>query len=122
MVRSLGLASQQEWGAWRKEAMRPPNVHSHPRTAYTHDGWEGLGHWLATGNTHAKQFLPFGEALAVARSLGLAGRTGWRAWCSEEMRPPSVPYNPHDVYKHGGWQGWGHWLGGDRQPSWRQQA
>ena len=37
-------------------------------------GWQGWGHWLGTGNTNQRSepFLPFGEALAVAQSLGLA--------------------------------------------------
>ena len=31
-------------------------------------------------------------------------------------RPPSVPSRPHDVYAHGGWEGWGHWLGTGNLP------
>ena len=27
------------------------------------------------------------------------------------MRPRNVPGDPAKVYKHDGWQGWGHWLG-----------
>ena len=65
-------------------------------------------------------FLPFGKALAVARSLGLAGassgewhaQTEWRAWRQNETRPPNIPSNPERVYKNDGWKGWGHWLRG----------
>ena len=57
------------------------------------------------------KFLPFSEALPLARSLGLANRAEWLAWCKEGMRPPNVPSNPQAVYKHDGWQGWGQWLG-----------
>ena len=57
------------------------------------------------------QWLPFGEALAVAQSLGLASREEWKAWSKEGRRPPNVPSHPDGTYKDGGWQGWGHWLG-----------
>ena len=50
MVQSLGLANKVEWKAWCKEGMRPPNVPAAPDTVYTHDGWQGWGHWLGTGN------------------------------------------------------------------------
>ena len=57
------------------------------------------------------KFLPFGEALAVAHSLGLASRTEWNVWYKGGMRPPNVPPRPDHIYKDHGWQGWGHWLG-----------
>ena len=53
------------------------------------------------------KFLPFEEALAVARSLGLASVFEWREWCKEGMRPPNVPSTPNRTYKDGGWQGTG---------------
>ena len=90
--------------------MRPPNVPAAPNKVYKHDGWEGWGHWLGSSNVKTKLFLPFDEALLVARSLGLAGKVEWKAWCKEGMRPPNVPSNPDKTYKHDGWQGWGHWL------------
>ena len=63
------------------------------------------------------KFLPFDEALAVARSLNLPGRMEWRVWCKEGMCPPNVPSTPGATYKDGGWQGWGHWLGTGNQSS-----
>ena len=57
------------------------------------------------------KFLPYDEALAVAQSLGLANRKEWKVWSKEGMRPANVPSHPDRTYKHGGWQGWGHWLG-----------
>ena len=112
-ARSLNLDSSTEWEMWCKEGMRPPNVPSHPNQAYEDGGWQGWGHWLGTGNTQCgtEQFLPFDEALAVARSLGLASVFEWKVWCKEGMRPPNVPSHPERTYKDGGWQGWVHWLG-----------
>ena len=117
VARSLGLASRAAWKEWCKEGMRPPNVPSNPNATYKDGGWQGWGHWLGTGNqaTHAKHFLPFDEALAVARSLGLASQKQWLAWCKEGGRPVNVPAAPNTVYKNGGWQEWGHWLGTGNQ-------
>ena len=65
----------------------------------------------------ASEFAPFDQALAFARTLGLASTFEWREWCREGMRPPNVPSNPHRTYKGGGWQGCGHWLGTGNQSS-----
>ena len=50
VAQSLQLASRTEWVAWCKNGMRPPNVPSNPNRTYKHDGWQGWGHWLGTGN------------------------------------------------------------------------
>ena len=80
-----------------------------------HEGgaWRGWGHWLGARNAKPgdQRFLPFGEALAVARSLGLANRRGLTAWCKTGLRPPSLPAEPRHACVHDGWQGWGRWLG-----------
>ena len=111
VARSLGLASTKEWRAWCKEGLRPANVPADPGVVYKHHGWQGWGHWLGSSNLQTKLFLPFKEALAVARSLGLPGRMEWMVWSKEGLRPPNVPSDPSKVYKDHGWQGWGHWLG-----------
>ena len=118
-ARSLGLASQKEWEQWGKEGMRPPKVPAAPNRTYKGGGWRGWGHWLGTGNqaNQAKMFLPFAEALAVARSLNLANQKEWELWSREGLRPHNVPAHPARTYKGGGWQGWGHWLGTRNQPS-----
>ena len=117
VARSLGLASKIEWHVWSKEGLRPANVPSLPNQVYKDHGWQGWGHWLGTGNQNSKEFLPFAEALAVARSLGLASQKEWKVWSKEGLRPANVPANPSRVYKDHGWQGWGHWLGTGNQSS-----
>ena len=57
------------------------------------------------------KFLPFPEALLCARSLRLKNMREWRVWCKSDARLGNVPACPEAVYMHGGWQGWGHWLG-----------
>ena len=117
VARCLGLASVKEWKAWCKEGLRPRHVPAKPEHVYADHGWQGWGHWLGTGNQATKQFLPFGEALAVARSLGLASQKEWWAWCKDGMRPRNMPANPDKVYKDHGWQGMVHWLGtGSQRP------
>ena len=115
VAQAAGLASMREWLAWCRSGRRPPNVPSNPSQAYKGAGWQGWGHWLGTGNQHTKEFLPFGEALAVARSLELSSRMEWKVWCREGLRPLEVPSDPPRVYKDHGWQGWGHWLGTGNQ-------
>ena len=112
VARSLRLANQKEWDMWCRSGMRPPSVPSHPQRTYKDGGWQGWGHWLGTGNVKGgkKQFLPFEEALAVARSLRLATQKEWEVWCRRGMRPPNVPSHPQRTFKDGGWVGWGHWL------------
>ena len=79
MARSLELVSSTEWRLWCKEGMRPLGVPSAPDKTYKGGGWQGWGHWLGTGtqSSKTKEFLPFAEALAVARSLGLANTIEW---------------------------------------------
>ena len=64
-ARSLKLKNQNEWHAWCKSGVREANMPSNPHTTYTHDGWQGYGHWLGTGTVAPKdqKFLPFKQAL-----------------------------------------------------------
>ena len=118
VARSLRLATAKEWKVWSKEGLRPPNMPAQPDQIYKDGGWQGWVHWLGSGDIKkASKFAPFGQALTFARSLGLASQKEWWAWCKEGRRPPNVPSNPHQTYKDGGWQGWGHWLGTGKQSS-----
>ena len=112
VAQSFGLAGQKEWAEWCKKGMRPTNVPSNPNKTYKAGGWRGWGHWLGTGRQHprATEFLPFGEALRVARSLRLNTSAEWRAWCRSGARPANVPARPDQVYVHDGWTRWEHWL------------
>ena len=112
VARSLGLPGRREWQVWSREGLRPPNVPAAPNKVYKDYGWQGWGHWLGSGNIKKpSKFAPFGQVLTFAQSLGLAGKVEWDVWCKEGRRPPNVPSNPDKIYKDGGWQGWGHWLG-----------
>ena len=126
-ARSLNLKSEKEWRAWCKSgarlckrkalAKRDASIPSHPEQIYRHNGWQGYGHWLGTGNqrrTHAvkdREFLPFKKALLYAHSLKLKSSKEWLVWCKCKMRPANIPATPEKFYKRDGWQGYGHWLG-----------
>ena len=111
---SLGLNNKGEGEAWRKTAKRAANIPAHPEATYKHEGWQGYGHWLGTGNVlggRKQEFLPFKEALLHARSLELKGAKEWEAWCKTPARDANVPTRPDRTYTLDGWQGYGHWLG-----------
>ena len=94
--------------------MRPANIPSSSQRTYKHEGWQGYGHWLGTGNVGVKKdqhFLPFKKALLYARSLKLKRKKEWETWCKSGEREANMPSHPDRVYKHDGWQGYGHWLG-----------
>jgi len=70
-----------------------------------------------SGKMGTKSFLPFAEALVLARALQLPTTRAWEAWRRAGNRPGNVPSNPDQVYRHDGWQGWGHWLGNGNEAS-----
>ncbi len=57
------------------------------------------------------RYLPFEEARAFARGLGLRSVTVWMAWSKAGNRPANIPGNPAQAYKDRGWKGWSDWLG-----------
>ena len=111
IARSLGLGSMRAWLAWSRSGARPANLPSDPPRTYKHSGWQGWGFWLGSGDHTSTPFAPFEEALAAARSLGLASETEWSAWRKSGARPVNIPADPPVAYRDCGWEGWGHWLG-----------
>ena len=101
----------QKGPALCKSEARDATVPSTPDQVYKHDGWQGYGHWLGTGNLHTKEFLPFKKALLCARTLKLKNQKEWKDWAKTGVRRANMPSNPRTTYKHDGWQGYGNWLG-----------
>ena len=73
--------------------------------ALSSTGGKGMG----TG-WRKQAFLPFKKAHAYACSLKMNGLKEWTEWSKRGARPANIPSNPAKIYKHDGWQGWGHWL------------
>jgi hypothetical protein len=76
----------------------------------------GVGDWLGTGNiaSQLREYRPFGEAKAFARSLKLQNTLEWRKFTKSGKLPSDMPANPDQTYKDKGWSGYGDWLGTGR--------
>jgi hypothetical protein len=105
-VRSLNLKGGREWRRWKKSISRPPNIPSAPEDFYTE--WKDLRDWLG------RDFLPFEEARAFVRKLGLRNTEEWVAWRKSEHRPAYIPSAPNIRYEE--WKGLKDWLGADYLP------
>ena len=55
--------------------------------------------------------LPFEEARAFARSLGLKNQVAWTAYAKSDKKPSNIPAYPREVYANKGWVSLGDWLG-----------
>jgi hypothetical protein len=116
-VQTLGLRSINEWRAYCNSGKKPVNIPSNTYQAYATKGWISASDWLGTGNKRGGQkriFLPFAEARAFVRSLGLASHKEWNAYCKSGQKPKDIPSTPYDIYKDNGWAEYGDWLGTGR--------
>ena len=129
-VRALGLPDVKAWRAWCKGHWppgesggegRPPDIPANPDGVYRHSGWAGYGDWLGTQRESVRDtpHMPFEEARAFVRGLGLATEADYLAWIAGQR--PSLPAppvnlttNPHRTYRHDGWESWGDFLGTGR--------
>ena len=122
-ARSLGLKSGDEWAQFCKgklpqKGTLPHNIPMTPNNTYADKGWVGMGDWLGTGTIapRLRQYRPFEQARAFARSLGLKGSTEWWQFCKGKLPekgalPPDIPVNARSIYAEKGWAGMGDWLG-----------
>jgi hypothetical protein len=66
--------------------------------------------------SYFRKYLPFREARAFARGLGLKSQREWDAFCKGQMLrvgrlPARIPATPRTVYANRGWKSVGDWLG-----------
>lgn len=120
---SLKLKSGAEWRAYCKGGNRnvpilPKDIPACPNQTYKESGWLGMGDWLGTGNVapQNKAYRKFEEAHKFTLKLKLKNQKQWRSYCKGHIMglpslPEDMPANPDQVYKHTGWEGFGHWLG-----------
>ena len=106
-ARGLKLTSFTAWRIWWAEN-RPEGIPSNPYKIYKE--WRSWGDFLGTGYMHEKEYLPFEEVRALARSLGLKNQKEW-FFCWQASRPEGVPCGVEREYKDSGWKGWGDFLG-----------
>ena len=121
-VRKLKLKSLTHWIAFCKGKMArlgglPLDIPASPNKVYADKGWMGYGDWLGTGRIadQLKEFRPFPQARAFARSLNLRSSNEWKAFCRGEMPqrgrlPPDISAWPNQVYANKGWKSIEDWL------------
>jgi hypothetical protein len=105
-VRALGFKGSAEWYAWSASGQRPLIIPSNPSQAYASQ-WKGMKDWL--GTVGLSKWLPFREARAFARKLGLSGFNDWQKWVKSGAKPENIPAVPCERYPQ--WKSWGDWLG-----------
>lgn len=121
----LKLSSPNEWYEWYEREC-PINIPRNPHGIYRFNGWVGWSDWLGTvpyrpakrirqrddfGNQ--MPFLPFEEARALVRSIGLHSSSDWWKWVCGPNRPLNIPTRPNLTYAGLGWAGWTDWVGTD---------
>ncbi len=112
-ARSLGLKSRTAWFEFAKSTKRPADIPFNPAVTYKDKGWAGAGDWLGTGRVadQLREYLPFEDARAFARSLGLKSGSDWRHFKKSGLLPNDIPGTPERTYRGKGWAGMGDWLG-----------
>ena len=110
-VHTLALGGSLNWpryirGEFPDKPPKPTDIPASPRNVYR-DQWQGWGDWHGTGNIApvSRQFRPFDEARAFARTLDLRGSEDWRAWWRSN-RPADLPSNPAATYAKDGFTTW----------------
>jgi hypothetical protein len=108
-IHTLALKNFKDWQAYCKSGKRPVGISTQPHKIYAGSGWVSWGDWFGNNNVHTKAFLPFEEARAFVRSLGLKGAKEWCAY--RKNRPSNIPSAPNTQYAGKGWVNWGDWFG-----------
>ena len=103
-ARSLNLTIVRKWYALSKAGNLPANIPTNPDKIYRNRGWTNWEDFLGKG------FLPFEEARAFARGLGLKNDKEWREW-RKLNRSSNIPTHPDRDYRGHEWKGCGDFLG-----------
>ncbi len=123
-VRGRGFTNKHDWEAFARSEERPPDIPSNPNLAYRNKGWKGMGDWIGTGTIALQQrvYLPFEEARAYVRGLGLTSAREWKAFARSEDRPADIPSHSDESYRDKGWAGMADWLGTDQKPAKKRRS
>lgn len=107
-ARSLGITKFEEWKALDRNKALPPDIPKNPQDYYKGQGFSTWKDFL--GRTEPT-YLPFEEARAFVRSLGLKNKVEWRRYAASADCPAHIPRYPEQVYKDKGWVTLDDWLG-----------
>ena len=110
-VHALGLRSEDEWLDYCHSGALPDTLPMTPRLVYG-EQFVSMGDWLGTGTvaSYFREYLPFEEARAFVRGLGLASAEEWHAFSKSGAKPENIPADPYHVYGSA-FRGMGDWLG-----------
>ncbi|MCI0464153.1 MAG: hypothetical protein L0Z62_45040 [Gemmataceae bacterium] len=114
-IRSLRLARQKDYETWSKSGDRPDDIPGSPAKAYG-PLWQGWADFLGNGGAQPRRigraghYLPFAEARAFVRRLGLQTQKDFAEWSQTIDRPADIPANPYNAYG-AEWTNWADWLG-----------
>ena len=110
-IRKLGLKNREEYREWLKSGKRPKTIPHEPENIYKYTGWSGLGDWLGTGNiqNQKKPKLPYEQAKAYVRAIGIKTWQEYVNWSKSGERPVNIPAAPDKAYYE--FDSWGEFLG-----------
>ena len=110
-VQGLGIKSLKEWNEYSKSGQRPEDIPSTPNQVYKSE-WKGWGDFLGTGRIayYNRTYMPYEDAKAFVRGLGIKSRIEWKAYCKSGQISEDIPSSPDHVYKSE-WKGMGEFLG-----------
>jgi hypothetical protein len=99
-ARKLNLKSHKEWMALAKDRRLPDDIPASPDNVY--DEWIGWWDWLGTPHRRGK-WMPFANARALARRLGLASEKAFVRWRGGRLKHKikclvDMPMHPDRVY------------------------
>ena len=120
-VQELNLNNYDEWVIYADSPNRPVNIPKNPYVVYADKGWVSFNDFIIGDKTDKskikgkfshKHAIPFEEARAIARQLGLKNSDEWSEYFSvESNRLKFIPLQPKVFYRGKGWRGWQDWLG-----------
>ncbi|PTY04602.1 hypothetical protein DB347_17965 [Opitutaceae bacterium EW11] len=121
-VRAFGFSTAADFRTWTTGTRpdlpeKPADLPSNPHQVYLGE-FLGYADFLGSSNKapYRREFLPFEEARAFVRELGLESLAEWKRYCAGEIpelgvRPENIPSNPNFTYRGKGWAGSRDWLG-----------
>jgi superfamily II DNA or RNA helicase len=122
-ARSLNLKSYKEWKTLAKDRSvanknrLPDDIPAFPNHVY--DEWIGWWDWLGTPHRRGS-WMPYADARALARTLGLDGETEFIKWRRGSLKhkvkcPADMPMHPDRVYPE--FKDWPDFLGFTAAPT-----
>ncbi|MDC1019308.1 DEAD/DEAH box helicase family protein [Pseudomonadales bacterium] len=111
-ARSLGFDTFTQWIEWSKSDQRPSDIPASPSQTYKDRGWINTYDWIGTdGISNSKRtFMDYHDAKKYISQFSFNSFEEYTVWARSDERPPEIPSNPQQVYKHLGWDGWTSWL------------